>query len=173
MFFFEKFKKKRVSVWPRGSHNQNLKEIRAFSSEIIATWTTDKSPIPWALLTESSRANKNVVNIGGLRYQNISVQAYWLTTLQVVLKPVLFSISSHCSSYCLRWPRSTTPPVSLAALLWHGGATLTQLRYFDTAALLWHGTSGKFGGATLTWRRYFDTVVLLWHSGATLTWRLR
>ncbi len=55
-FFFEKFKKS-VSVWPRGSHNQNSKEIRAFYSEIIATQTTDgrtddgrrttdKSPIP-------------------------------------------------------------------------------------------------------------------------------
>ena len=40
MCFFENFKK-RVSVWPRRSHNQNLKEIRAFGSEIIATRTTD------------------------------------------------------------------------------------------------------------------------------------
>ena len=50
MCFFEKLKK-RVSVWPRGSRNQNLKEICAFSSEIIATRTTDgrttdKSHIP-------------------------------------------------------------------------------------------------------------------------------
>ncbi len=35
---FQKFKK-RPGVWPRGSNNQNLKEIRTLSSEIIATWT--------------------------------------------------------------------------------------------------------------------------------------
>ncbi len=39
--FFEKIKQKSVSVWPRGSNNHNLKEICAFSSEIIATRTTD------------------------------------------------------------------------------------------------------------------------------------
>ncbi len=39
-FFFQKFKK-RVSVWPKGSNNQNLKEIRALGSEIIATRTDD------------------------------------------------------------------------------------------------------------------------------------
>ena len=58
--YFQKLK--HVSrVWPWGRNNQNLKEICVLSSEIIATqtdgWqTTDKSLIPWPLLTESSRA---------------------------------------------------------------------------------------------------------------------
>ncbi len=39
-FFFQKFKKRR-DVWLRGSNNQNLKEIRALGSEIIATRTDD------------------------------------------------------------------------------------------------------------------------------------
>ncbi len=56
--------KKSLAVWPIGHNNQNLKEIRALGSEKIAPRTdgrtektTDKSPIPWPLLTESSRAN--------------------------------------------------------------------------------------------------------------------
>ncbi len=36
--FSQKFKNV-PSVWFRGSHNQNLKEIRALGSEIIATQT--------------------------------------------------------------------------------------------------------------------------------------
>ncbi len=39
-FFFFKIKKKKMSGgMPRGSHNQNLKEIRALGSVIIATQT--------------------------------------------------------------------------------------------------------------------------------------
>ncbi len=34
---------KRPSVWPRGSHNQNLKEIRALGSEITAPRTARRS----------------------------------------------------------------------------------------------------------------------------------
>ncbi len=34
--------KKSPGVWPRGSHNQNLKEIRALGSEIIATQTNGR-----------------------------------------------------------------------------------------------------------------------------------
>ena len=40
LIFFSKIQKS-LSVWPRGSNNQNLKEIRALGSEIIATQTTD------------------------------------------------------------------------------------------------------------------------------------
>ena len=67
--FFEKLRK-HVSVWPRGSHNQNRKEIRAFSSEIIATrttdgWTDDRVCLSddracLTLLTESSRAKNGL-----------------------------------------------------------------------------------------------------------------
>ncbi len=40
--FFQAFKKKNnLSVWPRGSNNKNLKEIRALGTEIIATLTDD------------------------------------------------------------------------------------------------------------------------------------
>ncbi len=60
IFFFQKFKK-HLSIWTKGSNIQNLKEIRALGSEKIAARTdgqgmTDKTPIPWPLLTESSRA---------------------------------------------------------------------------------------------------------------------
>ncbi len=37
--FFLKNENKCLRVWPRGSNNQNLKEIRALGSEIIATRT--------------------------------------------------------------------------------------------------------------------------------------
>ncbi len=38
MIFFSKIKKL-PSVWPKGNNNQNLKDIRAVGSEIIATRT--------------------------------------------------------------------------------------------------------------------------------------
>ena len=41
IFFFQKLKK-RPSIWPRGSRNQNWKEIHAFGTEIIVTRTDDE-----------------------------------------------------------------------------------------------------------------------------------
>ena len=45
---FQKLKKKRLGIWPRGSHNYNLKGIHARTSEIMdatdGRLTTDKVP---------------------------------------------------------------------------------------------------------------------------------
>ncbi len=64
MWVFLKFKK-RVRVWHRGSHNQNLKEICAFSSEITATRTMDgrRTKVPYHELCWQSQAElKNCAN---------------------------------------------------------------------------------------------------------------
>ncbi len=76
----------------------------------------------------------------------------------------------------VRWPRSTTPPVSLAALLWHmealllhSGATLTQRHYFDMAPPVSLAMLLLHRGTTLQRRRYSDMAppvsleALLWH----------
>ena len=47
-FFFQKFRKS-LGVWPRGSHNWNLKVICSIGYEIITTRTTDDRQRPYTM----------------------------------------------------------------------------------------------------------------------------